>query len=339
VRAATTTGEDAVGGDGTAAAAAADTAGDATVPGFRHDAMVYETPDELVAVAAPWLRAGLAAGDTALIATGPEATEPLREAVGAHPRVVVVERHTLYRSRTPTAITAFRRFAAEHAAPGRRVRVVGEADFGGSRADHREWQAYESVINAAFAPLPLWGLCVFRADLPEPVLDSARHTHPQLVTAGGRAANPDFVDPATYLQGLPVPPEPLEDAPPALADDDISDYTGLRHTVRGLLAAVDGPRDVLEDFLMATDEMTSNAVRHGQPPAGLRLWIAPGRLVCTIRDSGRGWDDPFAGYGPAHGDDLSHGGMGLWLARQLCDHVAIRRDEHGVSVRLSTSWS
>ena len=45
--------------------------------------------------------------------------------------------------------------------------------------------------------------------------------------------------------------------------------------------------------------------------------------MAAIHDSGHGLDDPFAGYGPAHGEDLSHGGMGLWLARQLCDHVAI----------------
>ncbi|MGY1634050.1 anti-sigma factor RsbA family regulatory protein [Geodermatophilus sp. SYSU D01186] len=328
-----------MGGDGTVAADTADAAVDVQARGFRHDALVYESPDELVAVAAPWLLAGLAAGDAAVIAAAPETAGLLHEAVGADPRVTVLERHALYRARTPTAITAFRRLADEQAASGRRVRVVGEVDFGASDADRREWQAYESVINAAFAPLPLWGLCVFRADLPEPVLRSARHTHPQLVGPGGREASPDFVDPATYLRGLPVPPEPLEDTPPALADDDITDYAGLRHAVRRLLAEVDGPRDVLEDFLMATDEMTSNAVRHGRAPAGLRLWTAPGRLVATIRDSGRGWDDPFAGYGPAHGADLSHGGMGLWLARQLCDHVAIRRDEHGVSVRLSTSWS
>ncbi|MGY1822972.1 anti-sigma factor RsbA family regulatory protein [Geodermatophilus sp. SYSU D00079] len=329
-----------MGGNGTATAGTAAVAAAGTAaPAFRHDALVYRTGDELVSVAAPWLLEGLAAGDAAVIAVGPGATGPLREAVGADPRVTVVERNRLYRARTPTAITEFRRLAAEQAAPGRRVRVVGEVDFGASEADRREWQAYESVINAAFAPLPLWGLCVFRADLPEPVLRAARHTHPQLVTAEGRTANPDFVDPATYLPALPVPAEPLEATPPALADDDITDYAGLRHAVRRLLASVDGPRDVLEDFLMATDEMTSNAVRHGRAPAGLRLWTAPGRLVCTIRDSGRGWEDPFAGYGPAHGEDLSHGGMGLWLARQLCDHVAIRREEHGVSVRLSTSWS
>ncbi|MGY1624823.1 anti-sigma factor RsbA family regulatory protein [Geodermatophilus sp. SYSU D00965] len=308
-------------------------------PGFRHEALVYDTAEQMAAIAAPWLRDGLAAGDAAVIAVGPGATGPLREAVGDDPRVIVVERHALYRSRTPTAITAFRRFATEHAAPGRRVRVVGEVDFGTTAADHREWQAYEAVINAAFAPFPLWGLCVFSADLPEPVLATARHTHPRLVTAAGRVANPDFVGPAAYLRALPVPAEPLEDTVPALADDDITDYAGLRHAVREHLAGVDGPPDVLEDFLLAVDEMTSNAVRHGRPPAGLRLWSAPGQLVATIRDSGHGLADPFAGYGPAHGDDLSHGGMGLWLARQLCDHVAVRRDPDGTSVRLTSRWA
>jgi anti-sigma regulatory factor (Ser/Thr protein kinase) len=307
-------------------------------PGFRHDALVYDDVEQLTAIAAPWLLEGLAAGDAALIAAGPNTAGALREAVGDEPRVMVVERHALYRARTPTAITAFRRFAAEHAAPGRRLRVVGETDFGTTPADWREWQAYEAVVNVAFGPHPLWGLCVFDAALPEPILASVRRTHPQLVTAAGPAANADFVDPAGYLRALPVPEEPLEATAPALADDDIVDCTGPRHAVRDLLRTVDGPPDVLEDFLMAVDEMTSNAVRHGTPPAGLRLWTAPGRLVATIRDSGHGLDDPFAGYGPAHGEDLSHGGMGLWLARQLSDHVAIRRDERGVSVRLSTSW-
>ncbi|GHE07088.1 hypothetical protein GCM10011381_01780 [Klenkia taihuensis] len=214
---------------------------------------------------------------------------------------------------------------------------MGETDYGTAPADWREWQAYEAVINDAFAPFPLWGLCVFDAALPEPVLASVQRTHPQLVTTSGRSANADFADPATYLRALPVPDEPLEDTPPLLVDDDISDYAGLRHAVRGLLGSLAGPREVLEDFLLAVDEMTSNAVRHGRPPAGLRLWVGDDRVVCTIRDSGTGLDDPFAGYGPAHGEDLSHGGMGLWLARQLCDHVVIRRDDHGVRVRLSTS--
>ncbi len=306
-------------------------------PDTRHGALVYDAPGDVAAVAAPWLLAGLAAGDAAVVAATPQVTAPLRDALADHPRLLVVERHELYRARTPTAISAFRRFAARHAEEGWVVRCVGEVDFGETDADRREWAAYEAVINVAFAPLPLWGLCVFDSRLPGPVLDWARSTHPHLVTTDGWAANPGYTDPATFLRALPVPEEPLEATPPVLADD--VGHGGLRHAVRNRLDTVEGPPDVLEDFLMAVDEMTSNAVRHGSPPAGLRLWTAPGRLVATIRDSGHGLDDPFAGYGPAHGEDLSHGGMGLWLARQLCDHVALRRDEHGSSVRLTTRWA
>ncbi|SNR90552.1 Anti-sigma regulatory factor (Ser/Thr protein kinase) [Geodermatophilus saharensis] len=316
-----------------------DVAADGATPGFRHDASFYDSAEDLAAVAAPFLLEGLDAGDGAVLAVSPESTSVLREALGNHPLVLVLEQHALYRSRTPTAIRTFRGLG-EQAGPGRRVRVVGEVDFGVTAADRTEWQRYEAVINHAFAASPLWGLCVFDTRrLSDAVLAGARDSHPHLVTAAGRGANPDFVDPATYLAGLPVPDEPLERTPPALAAEDVTDLIGLRHTIRRVLSAVDGPADVVEDFLLAVDEMTSNGTRHGRRPVGLRLWTAPGRLVCTIRDAGPGPTDPFAGYGPAHGEDLSAGGMGLWLARQLCDHVALRRDADGSSVRLTTGWT
>jgi anti-sigma regulatory factor (Ser/Thr protein kinase) len=316
-----------------------DAAADGAKPGFRHDALFYDSAEGLAAVAAPFLLEGLDAGDGAVIAAGPEATSVLREAVGDHPLVLVLEQHALYRSRTPTAIRTFRGLS-EQASSGRRVRVVGEVDFGVTAADRVEWLRYESVINHAFAASPLWGLCVFdTCRLPDAVLAGVRGSHPHLVTGVGRAANPEFVDPVTYLAGLPVPDEPLERTPPALAAEDITDFIGLRRNVRRLLSAVDGPEDVIEDFLLAVDEMTANGTRHGRRPVGLRLWTAPGKLVCTIRDAGPGPADPFAGYGPAHGEDLSAGGMGLWLARQLCDHVTLRRDAHGSDVRLTTGWT
>ncbi|MGY1825781.1 anti-sigma factor RsbA family regulatory protein [Blastococcus sp. SYSU DS0541] len=306
-------------------------------PGFRHDALFYDSVEELADLAAPFLLEGLAAGDGAVIAAGPAVTAALHDAVENHSLVLVLERHALYRSRTPTAITTFRGLG-EQAGPGRRVRVVGEVDFGTTAADWTEWQRYEAVINAAFASSPLWGLCVFSTALPEPLLTAARRTHPQLVSRDGRATNADYVDPATYLAGLSVPDEPLERTPPALVADDVTDFIGLRRTIRRHLSNLAGPADLLEDFQLAVDEMTSNAVRHGHRPVSLRLWTAPGQLVCTIGDAGTGPADPFAGYGPAHGEDLSAGGMGLWLARQLCDHVALRRDAHGSSVRLTTRW-
>jgi anti-sigma regulatory factor (Ser/Thr protein kinase) len=306
--------------------------------GYIHDALLYDSVDELTGAAVPFLQEGLAAGDAAVIAAGARTVGVLAEALDEDPRVHVLERSDVYRGRTPTAITAFRRLAERCLAEGiSRVRVVGEVDFGPTQRDWLEWQRYEAVINVALADWPLWGLCVFDTQrLPEQVLTSTLRTHPNLATPQSRGSNPLFGDPVRYLRSLPVPPEPLENTPPRLAALDVKDFIGLRHAVATELATTDAPREVLEDFLIAVDEVTANAVRHGHPPVDVALWISFDRLVSTVSDGGRGWDDPFAGYAPAHGEDLSRGGMGLWLARQLCDHLDITHHEDGVTVRLTT---
>ncbi len=306
--------------------------------GFIHDALLYDSVDELTGAVAPFLLEGLAAGDAAVIAASAPTAGVLTEALNEDPRLHVLERSDVYRTRTPAAITAFRRLAERCSAEGiGRIRVVGEVDFGRTERAWLEWQRYEAVINVALAAWPLWGLCVFDTQrLPEQVLTSTLRTHPNLVTPERRGSNPLFGDPMRYLRSLPVPPEPLESTPPRLAAHDVSDLTGLRHAVAAQLATADVRRAVLEDFLVAVDEMTSNAVRHGHPPVDVALWISTDKLVSTISDRGRRWDDPFAGYGPAHGDDLSRGGMGLWLARQLCDHLDVTHHEGGVTVRLTT---
>ena len=171
--------------------------------------------------------------------------------------------------------------------------------------------------------------------LPEPLLDSALRTHSRVATTSGYEPNPRFAEPADYLRSLPVPDEPLEATPPRLHASHVADFASLRRALATELAGVSADEDLLQDFLLAVDEMTSNALRHGGRPVDLRLWIGSDRVVCTIGDRGAGWDDPFAGYGPAHGEDLSRGGMGLWLARQLCDHVDITAGPVGPLVRLT----
>jgi anti-sigma regulatory factor (Ser/Thr protein kinase) len=304
---------------------------------YVHDALFFDSTDQLVEVTVPFLLQGLAADEAAVVAASPATSALLRDAVDADPRVHVLERGDVYRARTPTAITTFRRLAESLAADGaKRIRVVGEVDFGEDERDWLEWQRYESVVNSALADWPLWGLCVFDTQrLPEPLLESARQTHSSVVTATERRPNPDYVPPEDYLRGLPIPAEPLERTTPRLWAADVEDFVALRHAVAAELATVRASRELVEDFLLAVDEMTSNAVRHGKPPISLGLWTGGDRLVCTIADQGPGWDDPFAGYGPAHGEDLSRGGMGLWLARQLCDHVDISSTGGGAQVRLT----
>jgi anti-sigma regulatory factor (Ser/Thr protein kinase) len=306
--------------------------------GYEHDLVVHDSPADLAVIAASFLRAGLAAGDGVVVATGPRVGALLREAVDGDDRVLVLDPADLYQVRTPAAITAFRQLAEQHTPAGRRLRVVGETDFGRTPRDWREWERYEAVINEALHPQPLWGLCLYDSSrLPDEVVEAGLRTHPQLVTAAGRQVNPDYQEPAEFLRSLPVPVEPLEGTEPLLQVEDVSDFTGLRHSVGELLSALDGSSDLVEDLHLAIDEMASNAVRHGGPPVTLRLWADADRVVCRISDRGPGMDDPFAGYGPAHGADLSRGGMGLWLARQLCDHVDVIDDGAGLTVRLATA--
>ena len=307
-------------------------------PRYVHDALFFSCPDELAAATVPFVQQGLAAGDAVVVTASPATADVVRTAVDDD-RVRVVAWVEAYARRTPAAVTAFRRLADELTATGaRRVRVLGETDFGRTEREQLEWQRYEAVVNHALADWPLWGLCLFDTTrLPDQVLESVARTHPTVVTVSSRTPNPRFVDPAEYLRGLPVPVEPLQATAPRLAVDEVTDPIALRHAVASALAAVGGPREVVEDFLLAVDETTSNAVRHGGPPLGLRLWTSADRVVCAVTDHGAGLDDPFAGYGPAHGEDLSRGGMGVWLARQLCDHVDISSGPDGVTVRLTTA--
>jgi anti-sigma regulatory factor (Ser/Thr protein kinase) len=309
---------------------------DAATGGYVHDALLYDDAAQLAGIAGRFLTDGLATNEAAVVATGAWTAGVLRDAVGDDPRVHVLDRGDIYRARTPAAITSFRRLADRYLSEGvTRIRVVGELDFGSTEQDQVEWQRYEAVINHALAAWPLWGLCLYDSQrLPEPVLESARRTHPNVVTPVGRSLNPDYTDAAAYLRDLSTPREALEETAPRLAVRDVVNFIALRHTVAGELASAHGPRDRIEDFLLAVDEMTSNAVRHGRPPVDLHLWASAEKLVCRITDRGSGIDDPFAGYGPAHGEDLSRGGMGLWLARQLCDHVEVSRTDQGASVRL-----
>ena len=132
----------------------------------------------------------------------------------------------------------------------------------------------------------------------------------------------------------PVPADPAEVAAPDMtipAIEDVYDLAGARSAVRAALARAQIGKLTVCDLTAAAGDLLANAVRHGRPPAHLRLWIRPDRLVCAVRDHGGGFDDPLAGYLPPS-DAGKHGGAGLWLARQTRDRLEMRSDGDGFSV-------
>jgi anti-sigma regulatory factor (Ser/Thr protein kinase) len=312
-----------------------------------HRVLIGASDTDLAAGTLAFVRAGLDAGEPVVVACTDPTAELLQKALADRPQVVWADWADLYGNGPAAAITAVRRLGDRHRTPSSpAVRIVLEPFAGPDRDTWREWQRYDAVLDhqleeaALLGEEPLLVLCLCDTRrVPGPLVDAARATHPLLQVDGRDEPNPDHVDAAEYLTSLPVPPEPLETSQPLVHADSVRDLRRLRRDLAARAADAGlpaGSEPALEDFLLAVDEMTTNALRHGRPPVDLRLWADDKRLVCTVTDRGAGLQDPFIGYGPAHGNDLSLGGMGLWLARQLCDHVDISVADDGVHVRLTT---
>lgn len=86
------------------------------------------------------------------------------------------------------------------------------------------------------------------------------------------------------------------------------------------------PPERTDDFVIAVNEIATNAIRYGSPAARLLLQVTENMAEAEVRDDGR-WQAA----APAGSD---RGGMGLPLARRVCDAVEIRPDDSGTTVTL-----
>jgi len=296
-----------------------------------HEAVFVDDDAELLTVAREHLAAGLAAGDLVRASLPGWAVAELEPLL---PGAVLLVSDAQPPRREPDLISWIRKTAGE--ITPRRLRLMGLV----TGVDVRDWDERsrcEAVSNLAYGDSAVSLRCVYdRRSTPAAALDTALRTHPQLATPDGLVPSPRFEDPRTFLGGLPVPDEPLERSTPVLALDAAPSLPRLRHQVSEALRGRARDRDVEEDFHLAISEIAANAFRHGTKPISARLWASADRLVCAITDSGTTYRNPLAGYRPAHGDDLSRGGMGLWLARKLCDHVDLIPQQNGFTVRLVT---
>lgn len=90
--------------------------------------------------------------------------------------------------------------------------------------------------------------------------------------------------------------------------------------------------EATDDFVIAVNEIATNAVRHGSPEASLKLWVSGEALVAEVRDNGRWPADPVPAALPNRPSE--HGGMGLEVARLVCDGLQINAGSGGTAVQL-----
>ena len=299
--------------------------GDASGPGngFVHQALIYGSDREFMQVALPFVEEGLRANEPTLVAVQERHVKNLRASLGGESEgLTLVPVEDWYETSARTR-EKFARWAVEQTESGSRARLMGESPWAlGHEARVRDRARNESVINVVFANLPVTFICPYDARaLPPDVLDVARETHPEIVDATGTWPSDSYEDPRKFCERLDSTVEVHGREPSVEMMFGLADLPSVRRLVGSFAidAGLSGPRT--EEVILAANEIATNALLHGEPPATLRGWQAGDEIVVEVTDAGEGIPDAFAGQLPPGAGEL--GGRGLWLTRLLCDAVEI----------------
>jgi anti-sigma regulatory factor (Ser/Thr protein kinase) len=310
--------------------------GEASDPeaGFIHQAMIYGSDQEFMDVARPFIEDGLEMQEPTLVAVQDRHVESLRGALGGAPDGVTLYPVEDWYETSARTREKFARWAAERTERGGRVRLIGEPPWAlGHEAQVRDWARHESVINVAFEDRPVTFICPYDARaLPDQVLGHAHGTHPEIVDGAGTAPSPAYEDPLDFCARLDTSVDGPAAEPAIELEFNLEDLPTIRRVVGSF--ALDARLEVTrtEALVLAVNEITTNAVIHGRPPATVRLWNADGEVVVEVADRGDGIRDVLAGQ--LTPSTVSRDGRGLWMARQLSDAVEVSSDETGCSVTL-----
>lgn len=297
-----------------------------------HAALVYDGREQFVTEVGRYVRDGLDAGQPVAVAVPVDRAAWLREELADDAGDVgFLDRDSLYRRPGPMLV-AISRHLDEAARRGRGGRLVGERGIGAlTVAERHAHMRYESVANVNLTPFGGAVLCLYDgAGTPPETLEHVRSTHPDLWQDGRGVRSASFREPSAYIPGA-VPPRPG----PSAGGYDLGDLAGLagaRAHVAARARAHGFAGDDLDDLVLAANEVSANALRHGAPPRTVQTFTDDGHFCCRVRDGGPGMREPLAGYAPPSEDQDS--GRGLWLAHQLCDVVEIRTGDGGTEVTL-----
>jgi serine/threonine-protein kinase RsbW len=115
---------------------------------------------------------------------------------------------------------------------------------------------------------------------------------------------------------------------------DHSGIAALRHAIASAAGSAGLTGDRLEDFVVAVNEILTNAVRHGGGGGRVMVWREPDAVVCEVRDHGPGVPAEWM-RNRARPSPEKPGGWGLWLAGRLTDSLELSIHD-GTTVRMSS---
>ena len=301
---------------------------------FRHEAAIYRSDDELLAVAVPFLREGMDTGVPTLVGLEPREQDLVLAALGDTSSIIPLGGD--HYADPFQALEATHRLLTDHVASGA---TPGARPGAGAQPRHGHGVGEVGALRVRHQP----ALRRTRRVVDLPVRRSAHrpcrarrrgaHPHPPRLPQRRRGPNERFVEPAAFLADRAWQDiDPLEAQAPHLACQDPSP-SDARRAIVTLAATTQLDPDTVERLVLAVSELVTNATMHGRPPVELAAWASARRVVATVYDHGPGPDDPFAGYMPRRGDPI--GGLGLWMVNQACSGVAMRRAADGFTVQVT----
>lgn len=126
---------------------------------------------------------------------------------------------------------------------------------------------------------------------------------------------------------------------PAIAEHTFGEYTfGMPNLpeIRDIAAACarhhGADEEFVSDFLIAVNEVATNAVTHGAARARMRLWKQGGHLYVSVYDEGVWQPEQPPGRTPP--PPYATRGMGLWVARLLSTHISFDTGADGTTVTM-----
>ncbi|GII86218.1 hypothetical protein Ssi03_42080 [Sphaerisporangium siamense] len=107
---------------------------------------------------------------------------------------------------------------------------------------------------------------------------------------------------------------------------EVRDFAALQARRAGMA------EESIGDYLVAVNEVATNAVTHGSAKARLRVWCEGGDLLIDVHDDGHWIIEDQPGMIAPH--DYSTSGMGLWVARRLTKQLILRTGAAGTSLTM-----
>lgn len=303
---------------------------------FVHRAGFYSSEQELLEIMVPIAQDALSRDVPVALISSADVERTLREVLGNSAGVIHLPPPSVHLRRSGQAVVTHRaRELRELTDWAGSVEVIAEHNPDRPGIDSSAWVEAEAAMNVALGMLPITMTCLYPAGHDADAGQAVLWNHPRLVAAGGVVR--DNVEVRTPTEVLTMRPASAP-AELGLPDREMRftpwQLIELRRAVAEATGSLGLAEDRAQDFVLAVNEVASNAVEHGYGIGELHIWANGEELVCDVHNTGP-LTEPLPGLRPPHPNSAR--GRGMWIARQLCDLLHVWTDGNGTHVRLQTS--